>query len=385
MIVGNRTAMLPATIRRWFYVPGPGPYFMAHSAGAKPVAAGPAIEEEFLKPWRDFGGDAWNIWLPAIDGFRDCLATIIGGAAEEICPQVNVSAAFEHYLGALPELGERRTILMSDQSFPSLAYVAMACKRLGFDVQFLPHGSDPGNIEAWKAAITEQTAVVLVMHVHSNSGVVTPVPQIATAAHAMGARCVVDLAQSAGIVPIAVRHWGVDAAVGSCVKWLSGGPGAGYLWVPARDFDILNPCSVGWFSHEEPFEMDIHNFRFAPDALRFWGGTPHLMSFIAAKAGIDTILSIGVNVIRAHNQQLQCVFRTELEKKRPQWRWPSCLVGGTLSVDIGKDLEAVRAKMKHHHVRVDFRGSVLRISFGAWNTVEEVMQTAALLAGPLDP
>lgn len=100
--MGDQPAMLPETIRRWFHVPGPGPYFMAHSAGAKPVAAGPAIEEQFLKPWRDLGGDAWSIWLPAIDGFRDSLAAIIGGAEEEICPQPNVSAAFEHYLGALP-------------------------------------------------------------------------------------------------------------------------------------------------------------------------------------------------------------------------------------------------------------------------------------------
>lgn len=256
----------------------------------------------------------------------------------------------------------------------------MAAKSLGFELKFLPAGSDPGDVDVWKAAIDEQTAIVLVMHVHSNSGIVTPVPQIATAARKMGARCVVDLAQSAGIVPVAVRHWGIDAAVGSCVKWLSGGPGAGYLWVPKRDFDLLQPRSVGWFSHEDPFEMDIHNFRFARDALRFWGGTPHLMSFIASKAGIDTILSIGVNVIRGHNQHLQNWFRSELEGRRPDWRWPTSLIGGTLSIDVGDDLEAVRAKMMHHNVRVDFRGTRLRTSFGAWNTMDEVMQTAALLA-----
>ncbi len=385
MIVGNRPAMLPSTIRRWFHVPGPGPYFMAHSAGAKPVAAGPAIEEQFMKPWRDLGGDAWNIWLPSIDGFRDTLATILGGAAEEICPQANVSAAFEHYLGALPPLqGDRRDILMSEQSFPSLGYVAKAAERMGFALKFLPAGSDPGDIEAWKAAITEQTAIVLAMHVHSNSGILTPVPQIAQAARMMGARCVVDLAQSAGIVPVAVRHWGVDAAVGSCVKWLSGGPGAGYLWVPERDFDVLQPRSVGWFSHEAPFEMDIHNFRYAPDALRFWGGTPHLMSFIAAKAGIDTILSIGVNVVRAHNQHLQACFRTELECKRPEWRWPDCPIGGTICVDVGEDAGAIRALLERHQVRADFRGTGLRLSFAAWNTIDEVMALAALLAGPLE-
>ena len=37
---------------------------------------------------------------------------------------------------------------------------------------------------------------------------------------------------------------------------------------------FCNPRDVGWFSHENPFEFDIHDFRYTDTALRFWGGTP---------------------------------------------------------------------------------------------------------------
>ncbi len=53
-----------------------------------------------------------------------------------------------------------------------------------------------------------------------------------TTPHALARRCretgaflVLDVFQSAGVLPLALRDWGVDAAVGGCLKWLCGGPG----------------------------------------------------------------------------------------------------------------------------------------------------------------
>ena len=380
MIMKAGAGLLPVTTRQLFQVPGPGPYFLAHSAGAMTVATSTAIEECYLRPWLEFGGDAWSVWLPLIEDFRASLATIIGGAAHEICPQLNVSAAFEHYLGALPKDPKRRTILMSDQSFPSLGYVAAKAAAMGYQLTLLPAGSDPGDPAVWAAAISDETAVVLAMHVYSVTGLVAPIAEITKLAHAAGARMVVDVAQSVGILPVAVRPWGVDAAVGSCLKWLSGGPGAGFLWVPERDFAVLEPSSVGWFSHEQPFEMNIRDFRYAPDALRFWGGTPHVAPFVAAKAGIDIVLSIGVNLIRAHNRALQNAFRAALEDQRTSWVWPEGEIGGTLCIVVGDDRAWIDERFAEQGVRADFRGPVLRLSFAAWNDIIEVKKVATLLA-----
>ena len=45
-----------------------------------------------------------------------------------------------------------------------------------------------------------------------------------------GALSIVDIAQSAGVIPIDLDAWAADFVIGSSVKWLCGGPGAGYLW-----------------------------------------------------------------------------------------------------------------------------------------------------------
>ena len=45
---------------------------------------------------------------------------------------------------------------------------------------------------------------------------------------------VLDVYQSAGTVPFSVKDLNVDFATGGSVKWLCGGPGAGYLYVAPR-------------------------------------------------------------------------------------------------------------------------------------------------------
>ena len=97
----------------------------------------------------------------------------------------------------------------------------------------------------------------------------------------------------------------------------------------------LEPVDVGWFSHEDPFEMDIHSFRYANDARRFWGGTPSIAPFVCAAASLRHIHALGVDRIHAHNRRLIQAFRDALS---PAWRarlpaWP---IGGTLCIPLGR-------------------------------------------------
>ena len=72
---------------------------------------------------------------------------------------------------------------------------------------------------------------------------------------AVGAYIVADLYQSAGIVPLDVTALGVDFATGGSVKWLLGGPGAGYLYVRPDLDPKLQPAATGWAAHAHPFEF----------------------------------------------------------------------------------------------------------------------------------
>jgi len=152
--------------------------------------------------------------------------------------------------------------------------------------------------------MTGDVAAAIFMHVHSNSGLVSPLPALAELAREAGIFSIADICQSAGIVPLDVTELGVDAVVRSCVKWLYCGPGAGFLWVAQGWLDRLGPPDRGWFSHAEPFAFDIADFRYASDALRFWGGTPSIAPYTLACVGLRTIGDIGVARIFRHNRAL---------------------------------------------------------------------------------
>ena len=371
--------LLPEATRDRFHLPPDAVYLKSHSVGCQPRAAEATLRDKLLQPWRD-AGEAWPHWLEAIDDWRAALGALIGVEARDLCPAANVSAGLSRYLSALGQATGRRTILLAPSAFPTIGYVASGLAAAGWKTRYLPEEADVRDVTNWTAALDDDVALVIAMHVSSNSGALTDIAAVAAAARAAGARCIADCAQSVGVVPVTPAAWGVDAVLGTSVKWLCGGPGAAWLWVAPHDRATLDPMERGWWSHENPFEMDIRDFRYAPDARRWWGGTPDVAPFVLSTAGIAEIAVLGVDATRTHNRILQGMLRDALEPKTPQWRWPTGEIGGTLCIDTGTDKSRVAEALDQHHLCADFRGTILRLSFHAYNSVVDVEKTAAALS-----
>jgi selenocysteine lyase/cysteine desulfurase len=281
-----------------------GAYFLSHSVGLLPKAAEAALDAEFLAPWRQGKADVWSAWLDAIDGFRASLAPLIGAEAADICPQTNISSALTKILFSLPQDPKRRKITLTEDDFPTIGFVAESARRAGYEPVYLKGGARLADPDAWAPAFAGDAAVVIATHVFSNTALKAPVAEIAARARASGVVSILDIAQSAGAVPVDLARWRPDFAIGTGVKYLCGGPGAAFLWADPAIAARCSPVDVGWFSHENPFEFDIRNFRFAEGAARFWGGTPSVAPCAIATAGFDAIARTGVEAIFAHNQHL---------------------------------------------------------------------------------
>jgi len=359
-----------------FFVPGPGPYLLTHSVGCLPRASRAALDTHFLRPWAELGGNAWPEWLRQVDAFRVALANLLGGAPSEYCPQANLSSGLAKVLSALPPApAARSTLLAAEDSFPSLGFALRQAERRGQSLRFLPRAHPPDDLRTWSDALTADVRVALVTHVFSNSGRVAPVAQIARLCAEREILCVVDVAQSAGILPLDIPALGADVVLGSCIKWLCGGPGAGWLWIRPDLIPQLEPVDVGWFSHADPFEMDIHHFEYARDALRFWGGTPSIAPFVLATASLAHIRELGVATIHAHNRRMVQTFTDTVS---PAWRarLPTGPTGGTLCVPLGAEFEAVTTRLAAAGAQFDTRGDVIRVSFHACNAPEDAIQVA---------
>jgi len=197
--------------------------------------------------------------------------------------------------------------------------------------------------------------------------------EIARLARAAGAISVVDACQAVGILPVEPHAWGVDALVGSSVKWLCGGPGAGFLWVRRDLISSFAPLNAGWFSHANPFEFDIRDFRYADDARRFLGGTPAVAPCVLAASGIETIAAIGVPAILAANRALIGQVGEAADTT-----FDMADRGGTLCL-TGDDPDAAEAALRALGCRFDRRGRILRLSFHIWNDADQARSIGAAL------
>jgi kynureninase len=356
-----------------FHVPGAGPYLLTHSVGCLPRRTESSAIHELLRPWRELGGDAWPEWLTAIDRFCDALAALLGGRSFEYCPQPNVSAALTKLIAALPRRDRtKRVWIAAEDAFPSLGYVLQKGRQLGFELRLIPRTLDPADPEIWDAALTPDVFGALITHVHSNTGRVTPVKEITQACAERGIFSIIDIAQSAGILPLSIDGFAADAVLGSCVKWLCGGPGAGFMWLRESLIPELEPVDVGWFSHADPLEMDIRSFRYAATARRFWGGTPAIAPYVLATPGLELLAEIGIGTIFARNRELIQAFLDSAPAELGG-RVDLDATGGTLCMPLGSRLGVVSEALRSIRARFDCRGPRVRLSFHLCNSVDEAI------------
>ena len=356
-----------------FEVPGPGPYLLSHSVGCLPRASRARIASDLLDPWAEQGSDGWGSWLAAIGAFRGAVAELIGGHVAEVCPQPSVSVALGTFLSGLKREAGRDVLLASAHAFPSVGFTMQQLGVLGYRLELIPEDRNPVDPQSWADKLGPHVAAVVPMHVHSNSGLVSPTAEIAALARSAGAITVVDACQAVGILPVAPRAWGVDALIGSSVKWLCGGPGAGFLWVRHELIQELEPVQVGWFSHADPFAFDIRDFRYADDARRFWGGTPAPAQCVFAASGIETVLGIGQDHVLAANRAL---IAAAVEAAETEWDMSNR--GGTLCLTCD-DVDAAEAALRAIGCRFDRRRNILRLSFHVWNDMSQARAIGAAL------
>ena len=346
-----------------------GAYFLSHSTGCLPVNAEQSLQSRGLQPWRS-RGEVWPQWLEAVESFIEAIAELLSVPPHRVCPQSNVSSALAKILYALPDRKGRKKLLLSEDDFPSLGFVMAQARRAGYELQYLPGGADLTDLSVWDAALASDVQLALITHVQSDTGARLPAERIARLCREREIFSVLDVAQSAGVIPINLGEWPADFAVGSCVKWLCGGPGAGFLYAADEVCGQCEPLDVGWFSHEDPFEFDIREFRHAPGAKRFWGGTLSVLPYVVAESGVRLLLGIGIDKIRRHNQRLVDFMRAGIERQTLISPADPGRRSGTLVLDFGDNAAAV-AHLDNEGIACDWRHRGVRLSPHVYNRIEE--------------
>jgi selenocysteine lyase/cysteine desulfurase len=240
-------------------------------------------------------GASWEVALQQHDRLRDRFAELIGAKPSEIALCYGATQALG-VVASCFDWKDRPGVVFDDYSFPSVTQLWRAQAQRGALIRQVPADED-GLIrpEYFAPHVDETTAIVSAAHVCYKNGHRLDVAGAAKYAHDAGALFILDDYQSCGSRPIDVKALDVDILVAGTVKYMLGSPGVTLMYVREELHDRLHPTITGWFAQEDPHAMRIDAHVEAPDAAKFQNGTPALCAIYDSVAGLDLLMSVGVD------------------------------------------------------------------------------------------
>lgn len=186
-------------------------------------------------------------------------------------------------------------------------------KVTGAKLKFIPLTADGHvTVDNFNSVLTNKTKVVALTHVSNVMGYLTPMKEVCTLAHEVGAVVVVDAAQSAPHIKIDVQALDCDFLAVTGHK-IYGPTGIGVLY---GKFTLLNKMEPVEFGGEMIDTVDFgekgSTFKDAP--FRFEAGTPPIASAIGLAASMRYLMQIGWENVAAHERELRDYAIAKLSK-----------------------------------------------------------------------
>ena len=236
------------------------PIYLDHNAST-PIL--PAVLDAMLPYLKDHFGNASSThvygttMLAAVDQARSRVAGLIECAPDEVFFTSGGTEANNLAIrGVAAAISERRQIVTSIIEHPATQGPCALLERHGYAVFRAPvDGTGRVKPDAIRAALNEDTVLVTIMHANSETGTLQPIPELADAAHDMGALVHTDAAQSCGKVNMSVDRERVDLlSIAGHKLYAPQGVGALYL----RSATPIHPLLIG-AGHERGLRPGTEN------------------------------------------------------------------------------------------------------------------------------
>lgn len=356
-----------AAVRELFAGPLGVTYLDTATYGLPPRETLAAIREA-VGGW-EAGTTDWLDWERSAEECRSEFAGLVGAGPEEIALLPAVSLASGIVASVLSSGDE---VLLAEGDFRSVGYPFLAAReRNGIVVREAPFG-------AVAEAISEETRLVAISHVHSASGEVADLAAIRACAAEVGALVYLDATQSVGVLDVDVRAAGVDALSCAGYKWLCTPRGVAFLYLrrdlPAEPF----PFAASWHAlpredveagayYGSPLVLDEGRRRF--DTSLPWH------AWVGALPSLRTIRSVPAQLRRELSSAAVLRLAADLDLEPP---------GSSIMSVAVSDPRQVSERLADAGVRASVRAARVRISSHLYNRAEDGSRAATVLSDFVD-
>lgn len=370
--------------------------YMNHAGISPPSILVKKAIGSWLADYQKRGAAAYPAWAAQRDRLRGKLAKLVGARSpDQIALTQNTTRGISDIALCLDfQAGDR--VVLFEGEFPSNVTPWLRAQELfGLEVTMLDGrrllGAEDEVMSELEAVLTAgKVRLVAISAVQFQTGLATPLAEIAAACRRHGALCFVDAVQAMGLVGLDVAATGIDFIACGAHKWLMGVEGAGFVYCSDEGLRRLHPRVAGWLSHEEPVGFLFEG----PDRLRYdrpirgdirflEGGNLSATAFAALEASLDAILEIGVSAIFDHVQAIHDAIEPRavelgyrsLRSARPDRR------SGTLGLlpPDGYDVISLHREIVRQGVACATPDGVLRFSPHWPNAIDEAEQVVLTL------
>ena len=283
-------------------------------------------------------------------------------------------------------LNEGDEIILIEEQFPSNVYIwkDLAEKYKAKIITI----KNPKNDLNWNTAIldaiTQNTAVVSIGHIHWANGFVFDLKAIRAKTIANNALLIIDGSQSVGAMPFSIKDIQPDALVCAGYKWLFGPYGSAYAYYGSY-FDNGNAIEKNWstrLNSEDFAGLTNYQTQYKPLAQRYSAGQSGSFIYVSMQiAALKEVLKINPVELQDYCYNIS---NSALEKLKtigfisaPSHLRAKHLFGVEIPKSVG--LEKLKSDLKNNNIHVSIRGQFMRVSCHLYNSKEHFKTLANFL------